>query len=59
MFLCTRIKKKEQNVVNYRGISLLSMVGKIFVEVDQIFILKQIGEKAQEKFSLPGFYEGI
>ena len=69
---CTRVERTECK--NYRGISLLNVVGKIYAGilvvrrvtggliddeqggfragrecVDQIFILKQIGEKAREK----------
>ena len=75
LFHCTRVKERNE-CKNYRGISLLSVVGKIYAGiliervrrvtrglidneqgsfregrgcVDQIFKLKQIGEKAREK----------
>ena len=77
-------KGERTECSNYKGISLLSVVGKIYIGilvdrirkvtegliddeqggfragrgcVGQIFILKQIGEKAQEKkCSVCGFY---
>ena len=77
-------KGEKTEYSNYRGINLLSVVGKIYAGtivdrvckvtegliddkqggftagrgcVDQIFIIKQIGEKAQEKKrSVCGFY---
>ena len=74
MFHCTKVKERRYS--NYRGISLLSVIEKIYAriivgrvrkltedliydkkggfragrgEVDQIFTIKQINEKARKK----------
>ena len=59
MLHCTKGKGEGTECKNYRDISLLSVVGKIYETilgfragkgcVDQIFTLKKIGEKSPKK----------